>query len=128
MYQIQVLRKSTAVARSACAYRKSSLTRRWADIERCFLAVANILKLIWGATADFFRSRANLQTEIIALRHQLSVLRQKRPEQLVFGNTDRLLFVWLYRLAPGTLNALSIVKPETMIGWDRRGFRAFWRW
>ena len=62
------------------------------------------------------------------MRHQLSVLRQKRPEQLVFGNTDRLLFVWLYRLAPGTLNALSIVNPETVIGWDRRGFRAFWRW
>lgn len=90
--------------------------------------MASILKLIWGAIADFFRSRANLQTEIIALRHQLSVLRQKRPEQLVFGNTDRLLFVRLYRLAPGTLNALSIVKPETVIGWDRRGFRAFWRW
>lgn len=34
----------------------------------------------------------------------------------------------MYRLAPGTLNALSIVKPETVIGWHRRGFRAFWRW
>ena len=75
--------------------------------------MADILRLIWGTLADFFRSRADLQTEIIALRHQLNVLRRKRPERLVFGNADRLLLVWLYRLAPGTLNALSIVKPET---------------
>lgn len=69
-----------------------------------------------------------MQTEIIALRHQFGVLRRNRPERLVFGNTDRLLFVWWYRLAPGTLNALSIVKPETVIGWHRRGSRAFLRW
>jgi transposase InsO family protein len=92
------------------------------------MVMADILRLIWGTIADFFRSRADLQTEIIALRHQLNVLRRKRPERPVFGNTDRLLFVWLYRLAPGTLNALSIVKPETVLGWHRRGFRAFWRW
>lgn len=91
-------------------------------------AMADILRLIWGAIADFFRSRADLQTEIVVLRHQLNVLRRKRPERLAFGNTDRLLFVWLYRLAPGTLNALSIVRPETVIGWHRRGYRAFWRW
>jgi hypothetical protein len=88
--------------------------------------MADILRLIWGTIADFFRSRADLQTEVIALRHQLNVLRRKRPERLVFGNTDRRLFVWLYRLAPCTLNALSIVKPETVVGWHRRGFRAFW--
>jgi len=90
--------------------------------------MADILRLIWGTLADFFRSRADLQTEIIALRHQLNVLRRKRPERLVFGNADRLLLVWLYRLAPGTLNALSIVKPETVIGWHQQGLRAFWRW
>ena len=55
--------------------------------------MANVLKLIWGAIADFFRSRPDLQTEIIALRYQRSVLRRKRPERLVFGNTDQLTFV-----------------------------------
>jgi hypothetical protein len=90
--------------------------------------MADILTLIWGTLADFFRSRADLQTEIIALRHQLNVLQRKRPKWPVFSNADRLLFVWLYRWVPGILNALSIVKPETVIGWHRRGFRAFWRW
>ncbi len=36
---------------------------------------------------------------------------------------DRLIFAGLYRLAPGILNALVIVKPETVIRWHRAGFR-----
>jgi hypothetical protein len=27
-----------------------------------------------------------------------ALMPDKRPERLAFGNTDRLLFVWLYRL------------------------------
>ena len=34
----------------------------------------------------------------------------------------------LYRLIPGILNTLVIVKPETVIRWHRAGFRLFWRW
>ena len=87
-----------------------------------------ILSLIWSAITGFFRPRVDREAEIIALRHQLNVLRRKRPERLVISNTDRLLFVWLYRLAPRILKALAIVEPETVIGWHRRGFRGFWRW
>jgi hypothetical protein len=35
-----------------------------------FCGMVDILRLIWSAIADFFRSRADLQTEIIVLRHQ----------------------------------------------------------
>jgi transposase InsO family protein len=41
---------------------------------------------------------------------------------------DRLLFVWLYRLFPSVMNALTIVQPETVIRWHRTGFRLYWRW
>ena len=34
----------------------------------------------------------------------------------------------LYRIAPNVLNALVIVKPETVIRWHHAGFRLFWRW
>jgi hypothetical protein len=34
----------------------------------------------------------------------------------------------LYRLAPGVLDALQLLKPETVIRWHRAGFRAYWRW
>ena len=41
---------------------------------------------------------------------------------------DRLIFVALYRLAPNTINAPTIVKPDTVIRWHRSGFRLYWRW
>jgi hypothetical protein len=44
------------------------------------------------------------------------------------GNIDRLLFVGLYRFFPKVLDALKILKPETVLRWRRAGFRAYWRW
>jgi transposase InsO family protein len=37
------------------------------------------------------------------------------------------MLVWLYQFFPSILNAIVIVKPETVIRWHRRGFRAYWR-
>jgi len=42
--------------------------------------------------------------------------------------SDRLVFILLYRLAPSILNAVTIVRPETIVRWHRAGFRSFWRW
>src|ERR1700726_3496905 len=84
--------------------------------------------LIWLALIGLFRSRASLQVEILTLRHQLNVLRRKSPQRLTFTSIDRLVFAGLYRLAPGVLDALKIVRPETVIRWHRAGFRAYWRW
>src|SRR5215831_9962955 len=71
------------------------------------------------------RSRAVLQAEVLALRHQLLVLQRSngshRP-RLSF--TDRLLWVWLSQLWSGWRSALMIVKPETVIAWHRRGFHS----
>jgi hypothetical protein len=47
---------------------------------------------------------------------------------MVLSSIDRLLLVGLYRLAPGVINALKIIKPETLMRWHRAGFRAYWRW
>jgi hypothetical protein len=66
-----------------------------------------------------FRSRAALEAEILVLRHQLNVLRRKSPKRLAFGNIDRLVFAGLYRVAPGILDALKILKPQTLIRWHR---------
>src|ERR1700731_3613141 len=90
--------------------------------------MGDILKLIWRAVIGLFRSRASLEAEILTLRHQLNVLRRKAPKRLAFSNFDRLVFTSLYRIAPGVLDALVIVKPETVIRWHRAGFRLFWRW
>src|SRR3979409_1343862 len=87
-----------------------------------------VCRLICLALVGLFRSRASLQAEILTLRHQLNVLRRKSPQRLTFTSVDRLVFAGLYRLAPGVLDALKIVRPETVIRWHRAGFRAYWRW
>ncbi len=90
--------------------------------------MGDLPKLIWRIFIGLFRSRASLEAEILTLRHQLNVLQRKAPKRLVFSNFDRFVFASLYRLVPGILNALVIVKPETVIRWHRAGFRLFWRW
>src|ERR1700720_1444246 len=90
--------------------------------------MSDLCKLIWCALIGPFRLRAALQAEILVLRHQLNVLRRKSPKRLAFSNVDRLVFAGLYRVAPGVLDALKILKPQTVIRWHRDGFRAYWRW
>jgi putative transposase len=76
-----------------------------------------------------FRTRAALQAEILALRHQLLVLqRSSRGHKLRLSSADRALWVWLSHLWTEWRSALIIVKPETVIGWHRLGFRLYWRW
>ena len=49
----------------------------------------------------------DLEAEILALRHQLTVLRRKAPKRLAFSSFDRLFFASLYRIAPGVVKALE---------------------
>jgi hypothetical protein len=42
--------------------------------------------------------------------------------------TDRVLWAWLSRTWRGWRSVLRIVKPETVVGWHRRGFRLVWTW
>jgi hypothetical protein len=45
-----------------------------------------------------FAAASHWKLELVALRHQVTVLRQQRPGQLRLFSTDRLLWVWLYRV------------------------------
>src|SRR6266404_4582102 len=90
--------------------------------------MSDLCRLIWCALIGLFRSRVALEAEILVLRHQLNVLRRKSRKRLAFSNVDRLVFAGLYRVAPGVLDALKILKPQTVIRWHRAGFRAYWRW
>jgi hypothetical protein len=74
------------------------------------------------------QTRAALQLEILALRHQLAVLERARPGRLRLTRADRVLWSWLSQVWRGWRGALVIVKPATVIAWHRRGFRLFWRW
>jgi hypothetical protein len=94
-------------------------------------SVAGMLKLeasIVSRLVCRFRSRAVVELENLALRHQLHVLRRQRPGRPRLFAIDRLLWAWLYRLWPRCLDAMVLVKPATVVQWHRQGFRLFWRW
>src|SRR5690349_21724431 len=74
------------------------------------------------------RGHACLELELIALRHRVSVLRRRHPGRIRLFSTDRLLWVWIYRVWPRVLNAMVLVKPATVVQWHRKGFRCYWRW
>ena len=77
---------------------------------------------------DCFKSRRRLEAEILVLRHQLNVLQQRAPRRAHLRWADRALFTWLYRRCPRILDAITIVRPETVLRWHRMGFAAYWRW
>ena len=74
----------------------------------------------------FFIGRHHLGMEVAALRQQLVVFKRKQPRPRLCS-CDRAFWVALCRLWPGWLNALIIVKPDTVVSWHRAGFRLFWR-
>ena len=77
---------------------------------------------------SLIRSRAAVQLEILALRHQLKVLERSQRSRLRLTATDRLLWVWFSRIWSEWRPALVIVQPATVLAWHRRGFRLFWTW
>jgi hypothetical protein len=66
---------------------------------------------------DLFKARGRLEAEILVLRHQLNVLGQRAPHRPHLRWVDRVLFVWLYRRCPRILDAITIVRPETVVRW-----------
>src|SRR2546428_8325163 len=78
--------------------------------------------------ASPFKSKSRLEAENAALRHQLIVLQRKTRGRVHLTNGDRLFLVQLYRWFPSVLNAITIIRPETLVRWHRAGFRRYWRW
>jgi len=89
--------------------------------------VRELLVTILGALRAAIRTRSSLVAENLALRQQVAVLRRKtrRPQLSV---VDRAFWVVLSRVWSRWPETLSIVKPETVVAWHRRGFANFWTW
>jgi hypothetical protein len=89
-----------------------------------------MLRLLYALLATA-RSSLRLQRELalenLALRQQLAIVRRKtkRPK---LSKADRAFWVVLCGLWPDWQQALLIVKPETVIGWHRKGFKLYWTW
>jgi len=68
-----------------------------------------------------------LALENLALRQQLALWKARQPRPRLTA-LDRIFWVVLSRLWKGWRKSLQVVRPETVVGWHRQGFRRYWAW
>src|SRR5262249_15105602 len=85
------------------------------------------LGIVFRTLRSSVRTHRELALENLALRQQLAVwkARQPRPRLSVM---DRMFWVLLSRLWTSWRHSLQLVRPETVVGWHRQGFRRYWAW
>src|SRR5438309_10530040 len=84
--------------------------------------MSSLFVALFALVASSFRTRAALQAEILALRHQLAVLQQNAPRRLRSHCCDRFLGVVLSRFWSGWRRCLQMVQPDTVLRWHCRAF------
>ncbi len=84
------------------------------------------IKLVRNILAKF-NLIANLTAKNLALHQQLIVMNRsiKRPQ---IKTKDRLFWIILYLFWNSWQESFIVLKPETVVGWHKKGFRLFWRW
>jgi len=90
----------------------------------------DILQLLTSLSKTRFMSNAQKDLEILALRSQLAIVQQlieNREIKPRLDNRVRRLWVFLSRVLPNWKDTLFIVKPETVVGWHKKAFKAHWR-
>jgi hypothetical protein len=93
-----------------------------------------LLNLIIDLVADvllffrlLFRSRTALSAEVLFPRKQLAFYEERQVQPRRLNDSARFSLILWSRLC-NWKEALIIVKPETLIGWHRKGFQLFWKW
>ncbi|MGO8931812.1 MAG: integrase, partial [Limisphaerales bacterium] len=86
-----------------------------------------VLSLTVALARVVFQSRLELLMENLALRQQLAVFKRKRSRPGL-RTADRAFWVLLRQVWRDWADALIVVQPDTVVGWQRQGFRLFWRW
>ncbi len=91
-----------------------------------FMLMARVLCFLSSSLTTTFRSRLLLQRESAALRHQLSTYRLKGHKARI-GPADRLLWSVIAQLWSPWPKALFFLQPRTVIVWQHKRFREYWR-
>src|SRR5262249_2293620 len=74
---------------------------------------------------SWFRTRAALQLENLALRHQLAVLKRSHRGRLRLDSADRLFWVWLSRFWSNWRSVLLLGSPKPVLLGSEEGSVGF---
>jgi hypothetical protein len=103
-------------------------------IELSFSAFFPIIRIALALSADTLkflqlslRPTAAIAAENLFLRKQLSLYVERNVKPRRPTDSIRFTLAHLSRFFDWR-NALTIVKPDTLIRWHRKGFRLFWKW
>ena len=72
-----------------------------------------------------FKSKRNLVCEIAMLKKEIEILKRKRKKRIITNHFDRLFFIILNKVT-NIKNKISIVKPETVLKWQRMIIKRLW--
>jgi hypothetical protein len=84
-----------------------------------------VLALLLAAVLAALRTRRGLVVENALLRHQLAVLTRPTRRRPRIRPRDKPLWVLARRLCRDWRRHLALVRPATVVGWHRRGWRLF---
>ena len=90
-----------------------------------YRVVTEILIILTKVSKTIFRSKNDLIIENLALRHQLSTYKAKKIKPTI-KEKDRSFWIALKKSWSKWTDTLIIVKPETVIDWQRRSFKKHW--
>lgn len=85
----------------------------------------SLILLIFDFFRLSFKSKQGLLLENLMLRQQLNIYTRKNKKPKL-EKADRIILVWLSRIFGNWTSAL-VVKPATVIGWHRKGFKLYWK-
>src|SRR5207249_2400649 len=108
----------TRPSRFSCAFRTDQAI--WPVMVRW-------LGILIGTLRSTVRTHPGLALENLALRQQLAVWKARQPRPRLTA-MDRIFWVFLSRLWTSWRSSLRMVRPETVVGWHRQGFRRYWAW
>ncbi len=72
--------------------------------------MCELILFLFASLRSWFYSRIRLHPEIVALRHQIILLRRGQRGRIRLRASDRFFWVWLSRWWSGWRSALAIVK------------------
>jgi len=98
-----------------------------AALRHCFMTATVVLRDVGRFVAFGLRSRSAVAAENLFLRKQLALFQERKVKARRADDATRWMMATLSRMFAWR-DALWNVKPDTLLRWQRKGFRLFWRW